>query len=480
METHLLALYRVRSRLGSLGPVRRVQSSDRSLGSPFSPKPGLKLDLTTLAGNSTEQLGIEVASLLENGRKPEGLVWFDFFEKLRGWADGEGSFIINRKPLKNSVSYRFRFEIGMHKDDLPLLEFIHSTLGLGGVYTYKDSSHFVVEKLAEIRIIINIFDKFPLNTTKYLNFLYFSECYALYETKGELDHGGVSKIEEIRQGMNSKRTNFILPETHSIKITPYWLLAFVEGEGSFHVEKNNYFRLTFNITQVTVDLAVLESIREFIAGYSLAGATAPVIIYQRKVVSKVNHKLSAELRIRDADFIRDKLIPLFGNLSWHTKKILDFQDWVAILKLKELGHHYHDTGRDLIYLILDQMNNNRLSSAAPHAGLEGRESKNNENNREDLKLKINNLLAAPSNLKLINGRTYIISEQRYINSGKSKPTNNTLSLIDQQNESTIRNFLSQAECAKYFGVSEATISNRLKKGLTFNHDGKLVFLRREH
>jgi len=44
----------------------------------------------------------------------------------------------------------------MHKDDLPLLEFIHTTLGLGGVYTFGDSSHFVVEKLAEIQIIISI------------------------------------------------------------------------------------------------------------------------------------------------------------------------------------------------------------------------------------------------------------------------------------------------------------------------------------
>lgn len=32
----------------------------------------------------------------------------------------------------------------MHKNDLPLLEFIHITLELGSVYTYKNSSHFVV------------------------------------------------------------------------------------------------------------------------------------------------------------------------------------------------------------------------------------------------------------------------------------------------------------------------------------------------
>ena len=48
--------------------------------------------------------------------------------------------------------------------------------------------------------------------------------------------------------------------------------------------------------------------------------------------------------------------------------------------------------------------------------------------------------------------------------------------MDKKDESVIRTFLSQVECDKYFGVSGSTISNRLKKYLTFNHDEKLVFL----
>ena len=35
--------------------------------------------------------------------------------------------------------------------------------------------------------------------------------------------------------MNTKRTNYKMAEEHSIKITPYWLLGFAEGEGSFNV-----------------------------------------------------------------------------------------------------------------------------------------------------------------------------------------------------------------------------------------------------
>jgi len=33
--------------------------------------------------------------------------------------------------------------------------------------------------------------------------------------------------------MNKKRNNFIQFPNHNIKITPYWLLGLIEGEGSF-------------------------------------------------------------------------------------------------------------------------------------------------------------------------------------------------------------------------------------------------------
>ena len=31
--------------------------------------------------------------------------------------------------------------------------------------------------------------------------------------------------------MNTLRTKFILPNSHKILITPYWLLGFIEGDG---------------------------------------------------------------------------------------------------------------------------------------------------------------------------------------------------------------------------------------------------------
>jgi hypothetical protein len=41
------------------------------------------------------------------------------------------------------------------------------------------------------------------------------------------------KIIQLKNTMNSKRENFVMPSFQSIRITPYWLLGLIEGEGSF-------------------------------------------------------------------------------------------------------------------------------------------------------------------------------------------------------------------------------------------------------
>jgi hypothetical protein len=41
--------------------------------------------------------------------------------------------------------------------------------------------------------------------------------------------------------MNSKRNNFELPKNHQINFTPYWLIGFTEGEGSFSLSSVNFY-----------------------------------------------------------------------------------------------------------------------------------------------------------------------------------------------------------------------------------------------
>ena len=99
-----------------------------------------------------------------------------------------------------------------------------------------DECKFVVSNKEGIRKLISIFDKYNLNTTKYLDYLDFIEAFNLYFNRnGLITEPLMEKLMQLKSGMNSNRTNFDMPSHHHIKITTYWLLGFIEGEGSFHL-----------------------------------------------------------------------------------------------------------------------------------------------------------------------------------------------------------------------------------------------------
>ena len=75
--------------------------------------------------------------------------------------------------------------------------------------------------------------------------------------------------------MNLKRTNYCLPLNH-IRITSYWLLGLIEGEGSFHLRRNS-LTPTFSLALTAIQKPVLEAIISFLKSqldkYSLVKAT---------------------------------------------------------------------------------------------------------------------------------------------------------------------------------------------------------------
>lgn len=146
-----------------------------------------------------------------------------FIEWFVGFSDAEGSFDFLRKKSRNT--YVFRFRISLHLDDIAVLNYIKDNLGIGRVSRDNNNCVFIVDKLLEIKPIIEIFKQRSLNTTKQLNFLSFKEAYLLY-TNSEFNEELCYKLEHLRSGMNRKRTDFNLPNDHKYYITPNWLLGF--------------------------------------------------------------------------------------------------------------------------------------------------------------------------------------------------------------------------------------------------------------
>ena len=75
-------------------------------------------------------------------------------------------------------------------------------------------------KIRDIQnILIPIFEEFHLNGVKYLDYLAFKEAINI-----KFDSLKFNKLELITQkknNMNTKRVDFTMPSSHTIKITPY-------------------------------------------------------------------------------------------------------------------------------------------------------------------------------------------------------------------------------------------------------------------
>ena len=100
----------------------------------------------------------------------------EFNEWFVGFSDAESSFLIGIDNRGEYTRFNFRFAIGLHIDDRPLLQYIKTQLGCGIIEDNKDNtaSYFIVTDTSDIKsTLLPIFDSFSLNTTKYLDYLSF-------------------------------------------------------------------------------------------------------------------------------------------------------------------------------------------------------------------------------------------------------------------------------------------------------------------
>jgi len=392
----------------------------------------------------------------------------DFIEWFRGFTDAEGCFLI----VKTGNTFAFRFVIKLHMDDVNSLNFIRNSLaGIGNITTEGSVAYFKVTSQKEIKLILEIFTKYPLNSSKHLNFLAFQKAYELYISSNSKTPELAKEIIMLKDSMNSKRTNFDAPvgeNIHKINITDNWLLGFVEGDGSFCVAKKGLI-LTFALGQKG-NLALMEAIQSYLLNlinrnYSTTTNTKVQdknrnFIYLTKSSRSLSSELIYVLIVKDKNYIENIFIPYFDSLIFHSKKELDYIDWKYIGKLKNLGLHYLPEGVKLIELILSQMNENRLSTT----GVKLVE-------RNFIESEVTKLLNGPSNYEIREGRIFIKSLNKY-HSGRTKTK---VELKDQEGL-VFKIFDSMNKCAEFLGVSTHTVSKRIKNNSSVRFNSKEYFI----
>jgi hypothetical protein len=251
-----------------------------------------------------------------------------FHQWLVGFTDGKGSFTIRRQ----NNNWSLIFQIVQSNYNLRVLHFIKKQLGAGNIIVGKNNnlSKFIIRDRSVLELkIYPIFDKYPLLTSKYFNYIKFKKAHSILSDKS------LSSSEKDLIMFNLIKTNlpldYISPawsiidnivsnyENANKIMSKSWLVGFTEAEGSFNLVNKSKNRIVhaFEITQ-KFDKIVLISIKHILhistnvqckkTGYHTiittnSRAIENIIQYYKNTLKGMK---SVEYRIWARSYIKDK------------------------------------------------------------------------------------------------------------------------------------------------------------------------------
>jgi len=283
----------------------------------------------------------------------------EFLQWFVGFTDAEGCFLIHTKNYKE---VHFIFQITLHIDDSAVLYFIRKNLGIGVISITGNTCSFKVHSFKIIvERLLPIFDKYSLLTHKQLNYRDWKEAILLKklakEKNNSIDINILKKIKNIKENMNELRTVFDNYFISINMVSKYWLLGFVEGDGSFHFTNT---QAVFSITQK--DKQVLEIISTFLQNIKLSPIYNGLILPNKPNCILKNNKGSYQLVITDADVLFQYIYPFFKELQFLSRKGVDFNIWSLGLFLIIHGYYNTPKGKAILLKLSNNMNSKRYFS----------------------------------------------------------------------------------------------------------------------
>lgn len=287
---------------------------------------------------------------------------------ITGFTDGEGCFYIGLSPDKKYNSgYRVKlsFQIGLHEKDLGLLKLIISYFGVGKISKLASNSVlYRVTSIDELKVIIDHFDRYPLISYKYKDYLLFKQAFELVQKKEHFSVEGLRKIVAIKASINLKLSSNLknafpnivpvtIPKIEDRKILNYnWIAGFTDAEGCFFIahKKSQASKLgetvwlKFILTQHSRDENLLKNFIE--------------IFGCGRFVAK-NTKEYGEFLVEKYSDIRDKIIPLFEKYPLYGIKKENYLDFKKVSELINNKSHLTLEGLEQIKQIKSGMNKYR-------------------------------------------------------------------------------------------------------------------------
>lgn len=295
--------------------------------------------------------------------------WF-----VTGLIDAEGSFsVLITKDIKRKLGWRIecKFQLGLHKRDLPLLLQVKEFLeGIGKIYSSNvnpDIINYSISSNKDLSILINHLKIYPLLTQKGGDFLLFIKVVELLKNKAHLNLEGLHKIVNIKASINLgisstkqkeliNEFKIITPVARPIIFTenipdPYWISGFTSGEGNFYIKivkantRTGYrVQLTFRLVQHSRDKMLMKVLQNYFNSGNLY---------------KYSEKSAVVLEIFKFSDIYSTLLPFFNKYPVLGVKELDFLDWSKVAKLMSEDYHLTNEGLSFIRSIKENMNRGR-------------------------------------------------------------------------------------------------------------------------
>jgi len=262
----------------------------------------------------------------------------------------------------------------------------------------------------------------------------------------------IDKILSIKNGMNKNRVNFEMNQYH-IKITKYWLLGLIEGEGSFQLWRSDLLPV-FSIVMTERQLPLFIKIKEFLIkelDFNIYDKikienTSAIAINNQK--ARNNSQGSILLIIKNVNLLYNYLIPYLDSLEFITKKYKDYQDFKVLVKVVYYGGNKDKEIKSIILKLSYNMNNYRLSTSTSKSETLSSEEKN----------KLLNITPKVERLK--DGRLLDILSNKVIHQAESS----IYKILNPEEEIFIVQTLTEA--AKIVGVNIKTLSNKLNKEIS--------------
>lgn len=290
-------------------------------------------------------------------------------EWLSGFSEAEAMFYI-------STSGALSFKIKLHWDDRETLEYIRNLLSelanreIGIIVDSKDlhESYYNISKFKDLyEIIIPIFSKYYFSTSKYFDFQDFKKASEIKKNsfikKRKLNKEELNEILILKSKMNSQRLHFEIKDIPKRALTPYRVLGFVEGDGTFCLTNMSPL---FAIKQHSKNIHFLHEIAEFLNNLPYNPEIGPSIdkLNTRPTagISPAGNNTSS-LNVTNILQLYNYVLAFFKLLKFRSRKFIDFQLWELVVKLKALGFTTQPEGKTFL-IEINKYINKRYSTRA--------------------------------------------------------------------------------------------------------------------